>query len=218
MEELLEHKKYILITYTPTDPPSKYGDEKELCIEEYSYAKFSKRQVEVEIPNQKCLQFGVMKLLQFHDNVRPAYYGTYSKKSQVIGPRRPFARDQGLLDYQLDSDEEWEEGEDLEEMGESDEEEQEVEGEEEDGFEVPDGYLSADEMEGGEGDEEGISKKELRKLTVRENMNGTFEVIPFLLGPVFDIPANDMSFDVLLDATMEVFVPLPLKPPTVFQS
>ena len=33
------------------------------------------------------------KLFQFHDNYRPAYYGTWSSVSAVIGPRNPFKLD-----------------------------------------------------------------------------------------------------------------------------
>lgn len=33
------------------------------------------------------------KLLQFHMNYRPAYYGTWRKKSKLINPRNPFKTD-----------------------------------------------------------------------------------------------------------------------------
>ena len=56
-----------------------------------------------------------MKLLQFHDNYRPAYYGTWSKVSRVVTPKQPLAKDSAAFDYEVDSDEEWEE----EEPGES---------------------------------------------------------------------------------------------------
>ncbi|MXQ83870.1 hypothetical protein E5288_WYG002274 [Bos mutus] len=60
-------------------------------------------------------KFGRMKLLQFSENHRPAYWGTWNKKTTVIRPRDPWAQDRDLLDYEVDSDEEWEE----EEPGES---------------------------------------------------------------------------------------------------
>ncbi|RXN20585.1 chromatin assembly factor 1 subunit A-like protein [Labeo rohita] len=60
-------------------------------------------------------RYGRMKLLQFHDNYRPAYWGTWCKKSTHISPRCPLRLDKELLDYEVDSDEEWEE----EEPGES---------------------------------------------------------------------------------------------------
>ena len=33
------------------------------------------------------------KLLQFHTNHRPAYFGTWRKKSRLINPRNPFKKD-----------------------------------------------------------------------------------------------------------------------------
>lgn len=33
------------------------------------------------------------KLLQFHDNRRPPYWGTWRKKSTAVCPRRPFGQD-----------------------------------------------------------------------------------------------------------------------------
>lgn len=55
------------------------------------------------------------KLLQFHENYRPAYYGTWRKHSSVISGRRPWQCDTSFFAYDVDSDEEWEE----EEPGES---------------------------------------------------------------------------------------------------
>lgn len=55
------------------------------------------------------------KFFQFNENYRPAYYGTWRKCSNFIKGRRPFAKDTHMFDYEIDSDEEWEE----EEPGES---------------------------------------------------------------------------------------------------
>ncbi|PIN20400.1 Chromatin assembly factor-I [Handroanthus impetiginosus] len=107
-------------------------------------------------------RIGAMQLLQFDKSYRPAFYGVWPRKSQVVRARRPFVKDPDL-DYEIDSDEEWEE----EEPGESlsdcdkDEEDESMEGhlkdddedESEDGFFVPDGYLS--ENEGVNADEMG---------------------------------------------------------------
>lgn len=38
-------------------------------------------------------RYGSMKLLQFHENYRPAYWGTWSKKSSHVSPRCPFRQD-----------------------------------------------------------------------------------------------------------------------------
>ncbi|KAK4480205.1 hypothetical protein RD792_013267 [Penstemon davidsonii] len=100
------------------------------------------------------------QLLQFDKSHRPAFYGVWPRKSQVVGSRHPFAKDPEI-DYEIDSDEEWEEdepGESLSDCDKDDEDESmeehvkgEDEDESEDGFFVPDGYLS--ENEGVEVDE-----------------------------------------------------------------
>jgi hypothetical protein len=33
------------------------------------------------------------KLLKFHENRRPAYWGTWGKTSHSVGPRRPFGKE-----------------------------------------------------------------------------------------------------------------------------
>lgn len=43
------------------------------------------------VPDHK--RYGRMKLLQFHENYRPAYWGTWSKKSTHVSPRCPFELD-----------------------------------------------------------------------------------------------------------------------------
>ncbi|KDN48894.1 hypothetical protein K437DRAFT_255453 [Tilletiaria anomala UBC 951] len=62
-----------------------------------------------------------IKLLQFHSDRRPGWYGTWTRSTKIIGPRTPFGQDSVQLDYSLDSDAEWEdeagiEGEDLMEL------------------------------------------------------------------------------------------------------
>lgn len=68
----------------------------------------------LQVPNVRMVLR--MKLLQFSDNVRPAYYGTFTKQSRIINGRNPFAQDVDKLDYDVDSEAEWEpegEGEDI---------------------------------------------------------------------------------------------------------
>lgn len=51
-----------------------------------------------------------MKLIQFHEDVRPAYYGTWSKAyngRNCVNGRRPFAKDTHVLNYDYDSEAEW---------------------------------------------------------------------------------------------------------------
>ncbi|XP_016053336.1 PREDICTED: chromatin assembly factor 1 subunit A isoform X2 [Miniopterus natalensis] len=98
------------------------------------------------IPERK--KFGRMKLLQFSENHRPAYWGTWNKTTTVIHPRDPWAQDRKLLDYEVDSDDEWEEEEPGESLSHSEGDDDDEVGEDEDdddGFFVPHGYLSEDE-------------------------------------------------------------------------
>jgi chromatin assembly factor 1 subunit A len=94
------------------------------------------------------------KLLQFWENRRPPYWGTWRKKSQSIRPKNPFYMDKTFFDYEVDSDDEWEEEEPGESLhGSDDEKESEDEYEVDNEFFVPHGYLS-DEENVGEKDED----------------------------------------------------------------
>ena len=113
------------------------------------------------------------KLLQFHENQRPAYWGTWTKKSDFVSGRKPFGQDKDRFDYEYDSDEEWEEepeGESLSDNEEDKDEEKEG-GEDEyevdNDFFVPHGYLSDEENERGE-DEVFDPEKEKEKFKTVE--------------------------------------------------
>merc|ERR1712129_45676 len=96
------------------------------------------------------------KLLQFHANQRPAYWGTWTKKSQFVSGRRPFGKDEDRFEYDYDSDEDWEEEEEGESL--SDNEDDKEKEEEKDDYEVDNeffvhhGYLSDEEAEQDEDD------------------------------------------------------------------
>ncbi|XP_014612214.1 PREDICTED: chromatin assembly factor 1 subunit A-A [Polistes canadensis] len=90
------------------------------------------------------------KLLQFHENRRPPYWGTWRKQSDSINSRRPFSKDSKLFDYEVDSDDEWEEEEPGESLhGSEDEKDEENPDDDEydvdNEFMVPHGYLSDEE-------------------------------------------------------------------------
>eukprot|EP00041_Stephanoeca_diplocostata_P003150 m.32229 g.32229 ORF g.32229 m.32229 type:complete len:876 (+) comp14092_c0_seq2:117-2744(+) len=94
-------------------------------------------------------QIGVrFKLLQFQEDIRPAYYGSHSKTSAAVTGRRPLHRDT-TMDYEYDSGEDWEEeevGDDCSDAGsDSEGERNDAEEDEDDGFMVAHGYLSDDE-------------------------------------------------------------------------
>ncbi|KAK7374402.1 hypothetical protein VNO80_07832 [Phaseolus coccineus] len=91
------------------------------------------------------------QLYQFDKSHRPAFYGVWPTKSHIVGPRHPLRKDPSL-DYDVSSDEEWEEEEPGESLSDCDKDEEDCQEEcsksdeeSEDGFFVPDGYLSADE-------------------------------------------------------------------------
>ncbi|GAA5965265.1 hypothetical protein JCM3765_006378 [Sporobolomyces pararoseus] len=50
-----------------------------------------------------------IKVLKFNEDVRPGYVGTWSKISKVVKPRTPFEKDGAVLNYEHDSEAEWEE-------------------------------------------------------------------------------------------------------------
>lgn len=81
----------------------------------------------------------------------------FEKKSFILNPRNPLKKDETIIDYEMDSEEEWNEqnGEDVAAENKMDEDEddevekllrEEEEEEEAAGFIVPDDYLSASEF------------------------------------------------------------------------
>ncbi|XP_061457502.1 chromatin assembly factor 1 subunit A [Rhineura floridana] len=120
-----------------------------------------------DVPERK--KFGRQKLLQFCENHRPAYWGTWNRESSAIRPRNPWSKDEKLLDYEVESDEEWEEeepGESLSHSEGDDDDDGAEEEEEDDGFFVPHGYLSEDEGVTEECDPE--NHKARQKLKAKE--------------------------------------------------
>ena len=83
------------------------------------------------------------------------YTGFLDKQSLNLTARNPLKKDETIIDYEMDSEEEWNElnGEDLDgkkedEQEEEDDEEQKMlaQQDEEEGFIVPDDYLSVSEL------------------------------------------------------------------------
>ena len=99
------------------------------------------------------------------------YHGLFNKKSSVISARNPFRRDDELIDYEMESeDEEAEEnGEDLDKKDAENEEDDEMNSEEEEGkegFIVSDGHLSVSEYEFDD-ENETDEKKKLQDIQIR---------------------------------------------------
>jgi len=110
------------------------------------------------------------KFLCFREDFRPPYHGTWSKPaSTLISGRNPYAKDTAYLDYDVDSETEWEDGddeqgEDCSENGNDDEEM--VDDEEGDitKYNYQDGWLAEDcDLELEDDDEE---THELRKRKI----------------------------------------------------
>lgn len=102
---------------------------------------------------------GVMKLLQFHENSRPAFFGTFGERSGVFcGGRRPLARFK-KFDYTVDSDDEWEEEEPGESLSDADSDN--GDDSDDDNLDYGDNWLAyedeveyMDDVEGEDGDDE----------------------------------------------------------------
>jgi chromatin assembly factor 1 subunit A len=95
------------------------------------------------------------KYLSFHEDFRPPYHGTWTKpRSSIITGRNPFGKDLSFLNYEIDSEAEWEEddneqGDDCSNM---DNDDDELDGDEDttkynyqDGWLAQDGDLALDE-------------------------------------------------------------------------
>ena len=82
------------------------------------------------------------------------YTGIFEKTSSILSARNPMRKDTAVVDYDMSSEDEWNEenGEDLENRNLDEEEEDEeekmlMEEVQEEGFIVSDGYLSASELQ-----------------------------------------------------------------------
>ena len=88
------------------------------------------------------------------------YTDAFNKKSNLISGRNPFRRDETVIDYDMDSEDEWaeENGEDLEKKAGDEDEDEEMQDDDEQsqGFIVSDGHLSVCEYDFSqdEGDED----------------------------------------------------------------
>ncbi|KAG7300299.1 hypothetical protein JYU34_015887 [Plutella xylostella] len=136
------------------------------------------------------------KLLSFHENRRPPYWGTWRKRSGAVGPRTPFAQDQKLLDYSVDSADEWEEEAEGESIDGSaagsdldDNDDYEVDHE----LFVPHGYLSDEEATMDEDDVLALSPeaqqarlKHLEDEFASEMRKPTEKLKPRLYGPIWE--------------------------------
>lgn len=131
------------------------------------------------------------RLLQFSEDVRPPYFGTWQKKSKLVNGRRPFGKDDEIFDYDVDSEAEW----DIGGPGESlkgDDSEDEDDGQ--DDYEidmktfVPHGYVSDDENENDSDSEIRVTyetNKNNQQVVTPKQVPKT-ELKPIILGVSYD--------------------------------
>lgn len=145
------------------------------------------------IMEQKSLKMRA-KFFSFHENQRPPYFGTWRKKSKTIRARKPLARDSDLFNYEIDSDDEWEEEDPGESLRGSDDEDKENESgneyEVDNEFFVPHGHLSDDEVDEEEkvkfSPESHKAKLKLLKNEFDEEMKSkTLKIKPRIIGCIW---------------------------------
>ncbi|XP_059611294.1 chromatin assembly factor 1 subunit A-like [Phlebotomus argentipes] len=139
-----------------------------------------------------------VKFLRFHENQRPPYYGTWRKKSAKLTPRNPFSKDENLFDYEVDSDDEWEEEEPGESLHGSDDEkdkESEDDYEVDNDFFVPHGHLSDEELQNEDEDNSPEMQKAKLKLLQQEFADEmkkkTEKLKPRLIGCVWQTASGE---------------------------
>lgn len=152
------------------------------------------------------------KFLMFQENRRPPYHGTWRKKSKKVTARRPLGRDMKYFDYEVDSDDEWEEEEPGESLHGSDSDKEKDVVEEEDyevdnDFFVPHGHLSDDEMnQSGEGEIDDNSPeaqkaklKILQQEFAAEMKKKTEKIKPRLIGCIWMNGDEDEDGGTMID-------------------
>ena len=104
---------------------------------------FAEQQI-IHIPNK-------YRFLSFYEDFRPPYHGTWSKRSKIITGKNPFGKDSTYLDYDYDSEAEWEEGddeigEDVDDDAKNQDDEEEDEGVAAKMYDYDDGFCVADDQ------------------------------------------------------------------------
>jgi len=146
----------------------------------------------------------------FHEDIRPGYFGTWTRISSTIRPRRPFTRDVVAIDYSYDSSEEWEE----ENPGDADDivddNEDDDEGDPGDDSDADSWLVDDDDVEA-VAPVDGVDEPPLpkRRLEGTGDASSSYKkrrvvpLVPFVKGPVWD-PAVTKTVE-------EVFTPFRLR-------
>eukprot|EP01082_Thalassiosira_pseudonana_P001042 g1192.t1 g1192 contig10:1574944-1576827(-) len=149
----------------------------------------------ISVPNK-------YKFLGFHEDVRPPYHGTWSKpRSTLVTGRNPLGQDTQFLDYEVDSEAEWEEADD--EPGEDCDEDAGDEEDETPNEEDNDGWLAEDDDLGIE-DEDQETREMRKKKLLSEAMLSSAKAC--VISPLFGgLPVDTSKNDI--DSAVEGFNP-----------
>ncbi|XP_052872739.1 chromatin assembly factor 1 subunit A-like [Anopheles cruzii] len=167
---------------------------------------------QIEEDHEVLKQTMKAKFFLFVENRRPPYRGTWRKRSTVVRARCPFAQDKIYFDYEVDSDDEWEEEEPGESLHGSDdekdvdpEEDYEVDNE----FFVPHGHLSDEELQAEEDEDGGPTEDnspEAQKAKIRimqqefvaEMKKKTEKIKPRLIGCIWQGSCGGSGSDIIM--------------------
>ncbi|XP_050442813.1 DNA ligase 1 isoform X2 [Adelges cooleyi] len=183
----LKNGKYKYSKSEATWPYQRENDSDILIIETGTNEETDMKTIELsKCPESRQYRW---KLLQFHENKRPPYWGTWRKKSLYVKPRKPFSYDKIMFDYEIDSDDEWEEEDPGESLhGSDDEKESEDDYEVDNDVFVPHGYLSDEEGQDNDDATEEAHQEKLKLLGEEfeaEIKKKTERVKPRLVGCVW---------------------------------
>ncbi|XP_050522145.1 chromatin assembly factor 1 subunit A-B-like isoform X2 [Daktulosphaira vitifoliae] len=188
--QLLKNGNYISCKSESTWPYSSENDADVVIIETGENQEAEINSVELTKNAKSRFRW---KLLQFTENKRPPYWGTWRKKSLYVKPRKPFSCDKIMFDYEVDSDDEWEEEDPGESLhGSDDEKESEDDYEVDNDLFVPHGYLSDEEGQDNDDTTEEAQQEKLKMLGKEfeaEIKKKTERIKPRLVGCVW-IPNN----------------------------
>ncbi|KDQ33573.1 hypothetical protein PLEOSDRAFT_1073788 [Pleurotus ostreatus PC15] len=168
------------------------------------------------------------KVFIFTDDLRPGYFGTWTRSSRLIGPRTPLVRDMAILDYSNDSGEEWEDEnandaddvnddaeEDDDSEADSDLESWLVEDEDEDQGvppDVDDPFVLDVPMPAPPPKRKAVEEPAKKKLTKKRKV--VVPLVPFCKGPCWEDTIGHCESDILKPYRIQLFndCPFPVDP------
>jgi chromatin assembly factor 1 subunit A len=165
------------------------------------------------------------KVLIFHEDERPGYFGTFTKRSRFIRPRRPFVRDDIAIDYTYDSGEEWgeeEEGGGDDVLGDSDDDRDDDEGSDDlDGWLVDgddeeaatpveereglDAFPFPPTAEGSKSKRKAAKEKEADAESKTKKRKVVVPLMPFTKGPCWETEIGECEYEPFSQYRIQLF-------------